>query len=73
MQLFFLAMLVYPETQARTQAEIDQIIGNDRLFNLADRPDLPYVSALVSEVLHWHIVAPLGLPHVATVDDTISN
>ena len=73
MQLFFLAMLVYPETQRLAHAEIDQIIGNDRLPNLADRPNLPYVSALVSEVLRWHVVAPMGLPHVATADDTISN
>ncbi|KAI5360195.1 putative cytochrome P450 [Septoria linicola] len=72
MQLFFLAMSVYPGIQRQAQAEIDSIIGSDRLPTLADRRRLPYVSALVSEVLRWHVVAPMGVPHVATADDSIA-
>ena len=52
--------MVYPETQRKAQAEIDRVIGNDRLPTLADMPNLPYIEALVKEVFRWHVVAPLG-------------
>ncbi|KAH9022460.1 cytochrome P450, partial [Lactarius hengduanensis] len=46
LQTFFLAMALYPEVQHAAHAEID-----------ADK--LPYVSAVLKEVLRWHPVAPL--------------
>ncbi len=53
-------MLLYPEVQAKAQAEIDAVIGNDRLPRFDDRESLPYVNALVLEVTRWHTVAPIG-------------
>lgn len=67
---FFLAMTLHPEVLKKAQAEIDAIIGNDRLPIFADRENLPYVDALVTEVFRWHSVAPLGLPHRVMQDDT---
>ncbi|KAH7890379.1 cytochrome P450 [Phlebopus sp. FC_14] len=66
---FFLAMLLYPQVQAKAQAELDCVIGPGRLPDFNDRPLLPYVSAIVKEVLRWNPVAPLGLPHMVTKDD----
>ena len=66
---FFLAMTVHPDIQRRGQEEIDRVIGTDRLPTFTDRPDLPYVDAIVKEVLRWHPVAPMGLPHVASSDE----
>ncbi|KZT28782.1 cytochrome P450 [Neolentinus lepideus HHB14362 ss-1] len=57
---FFLTMMLYPEAQTKAQAEIDAMIGNDRLPSLADRDQLPYVDALVKEVFRWHPVGPFG-------------
>lgn len=57
---FFLAMTLYPEAQRRAQAEIDSVIGVNRLPTFEDRPNLPYVEALFKEVLRWNPVAPLG-------------
>ncbi|KAK7046001.1 hypothetical protein VNI00_006996 [Paramarasmius palmivorus] len=68
---FFLAMVRHPEVQKKAQAEIDAIVGNDRLPNFSDREHLPYVNALLSEVLRWHSVAPTGVPHRATEDGII--
>lgn len=48
---FFLAMLLYPEIQSKAQAEVDRVIGKDRLPDFSDEPSLPYVTALVKEVL----------------------
>ena len=57
---FYLAMTVHPEVQRKAQVEIDRVIGNDRFPTLADQSSLPYVDALVKEVLRWNPVAPLG-------------
>jgi cytochrome P450 len=60
MQAFFLAMLIYPEVQARAAAEVQQVIGSDRLPTLADRASLPYCNAMLKELCRWSVVGPLG-------------
>ncbi|KAG6856468.1 hypothetical protein H0H87_004047 [Tephrocybe sp. NHM501043] len=57
---FFLAMALHPDVAKKAQAEIDSVIGNDRLPTFDDRSELPYVDALAKEVLRWHVVAPMG-------------
>ncbi|KAK0439110.1 cytochrome P450 [Armillaria borealis] len=57
---FFKAMLLFPDVQTKAQAEIDAIVGIDRLPRSDDRERLPYLNALVLEVSRWHTVAPLG-------------
>ncbi|KAI6083793.1 putative cytochrome P450 oxidoreductase OrdA-like protein [Hypoxylon rubiginosum] len=69
MMCFFLAMTLYPEAQRRAQEEIDSVVGQDRLPTAADRDNLPYVEAVVKEVLRWHPVAPQAIPHTASKDD----
>ncbi|EXJ67794.1 uncharacterized protein A1O5_09140 [Cladophialophora psammophila CBS 110553] len=66
---FVLAMTLYPEVQREAQAEIDAAIGTSRLPTFSDRESLPYVDALVKEVLRWHPVAPMGVPHLTTKAD----
>ncbi|KDR70119.1 hypothetical protein GALMADRAFT_254949 [Galerina marginata CBS 339.88] len=66
---FILAILTHPEVQVQAQKELDRVIGRDRLPDFNDRPSLPYISAILKEVLRWNPVAPLGLPHMATRDD----
>jgi hypothetical protein len=69
MSCFFLAMTLFPEVQLKAQEEIDRIVGTKRLPNFEDRANLPYVDAIVKEVLRWHPVGPIGLPHMTTEDD----
>ncbi|KAJ7105898.1 cytochrome P450 [Mycena epipterygia] len=69
---FFLAMILSPDVQRKAQAEIDSVIGGSRLPVFSDRDQLPYVSAVVTELFRWHSVAPLGVPHAA-VEDTLVN
>jgi cytochrome P450 len=59
---FFLAMLVYPEVQAKAHAEVDRVVGTDRLPEPADAPDLPYVQSVANECLRWMPVVPIGKP-----------
>ena len=64
-----LAILAYPETQARAQAELDAVVGRTRLPTFADYPHLPYIRAMVKEALRWRPVDPVGLPHRSIEDD----
>lgn len=52
-------MQLFPEVQRKAQAELDIVIGTDRLPTFKDRSDLPYIDAMVKEVLRWHGVVPL--------------
>lgn len=63
MAFFVLAMLAYPETQARAYAELDAVVGRTRLPTFADYPHLPYIRAMVKEILRWRPVVPLATPH----------
>jgi len=62
-------MIAFPEVQRRAQAELDSVIGRDRLPTFADAPRLPYVCAIVREILRWRPALPFGVPHAATKDD----
>ena len=53
-------MALYPEVQKKAQAEIDAVVGPDRLPDFQDRSSLPYINAVVKESMRWHSVAPLG-------------
>nr|RBQ90699.1 hypothetical protein FVER53263_12380 [Fusarium verticillioides] len=68
---FFLAMTLFSKAQKKAQWEIDEVIGSERLPSLSDRQSLPYVNALVKEVLRWHPVGPMCLPHTTSQDDII--
>lgn len=70
--VFLLAMVLYPEVQARAQAEIDSVIGEaiGRLPDWDDRASMPYINAVIQETLRWFPVVPLGIPH-ATVNDDV--
>ena len=53
-------MANYPEVQAKAQAELDAVIGSDRLPDFDDRSNLPYINAIISELLRWQPVVPMG-------------
>ena len=63
-------MTIYQEVQKKAQAELDAVTGGTRLPTAADKENLPYLRALVSEVLRWRPIAPLGMPHNSLEDDT---
>ena len=78
-------MALYPEAQKKAQAEIDTVVGPNRLPDFHDRPSLPYINAVIKELSRWNLVGPLGrffviiivvtmmcsegIPHMSTSDD----
>ena len=53
-------MLAHPEVQKRAQAELDAVVGPDRLPTINDRDRLPYIEAVLREVMRLTPVTPLG-------------
>lgn len=51
--VFILAMVLNPDVQAKAQAEIDQVLERRRLPEFSDQVFLPYVTAIMKEVLRY--------------------
>ncbi len=58
------ALVTRPDVQKKAQAEIDAVIGEDRIPSWSDYEKLPYVATVVKEAMRWRPVAPLSVPHV---------
>ena len=54
------AMALCLEVQKKGQAEIDAVVGPNRLPDFHDRPSLPYINAVVKETSRWNLASPLG-------------
>ncbi|KAJ7627128.1 cytochrome P450 [Roridomyces roridus] len=68
---FVLAMMANPEAQSKAQEEIDRALSEGTLPDFSDRDSgaLPYVEALIKEVLRWGCVGPKGVSHFLEVED----
>jgi cytochrome P450 len=55
---FFLAMVCYPELQKKAQTELDSVLDG-RLPEHSDIFSLPYLSALVKEVIRYAAICTL--------------
>ena len=53
-------MAMYPEVQKKAQEELDLVLGPGLLPTLKDRPRLPYMEALLLEILRFHPIGPMG-------------
>ncbi|KAL3488669.1 cytochrome P450 [Aspergillus germanicus] len=49
---------------AKAREEINTVVGKARMPSPEDRLKMPYVSAIVEEVLRWRPVGPEGVPHL---------
>lgn len=63
------AMLMFPETQKAAQEEIDRVVGPDRLPEMTDAPNCPYIRACVKETIRWMPTIILGSPHGLIQED----
>ncbi|KAL6399474.1 uncharacterized protein AUP68_18022 [Ilyonectria robusta] len=66
-----LAMACFPEVQKKAQEEMDEVVGHNRpvSWDDIDNGRLPYLTALVKEVLRWRTVTVLaGIPHANIKD-----
>ncbi|KAK0436601.1 cytochrome P450 [Armillaria borealis] len=66
---FVLAMVLYPEVQKKGQAAVDEATGSGRLPEFNDCKSMPYLQAIVNEVLRWAPVVPLAISHRCSEDN----
>ncbi len=59
---FVLAMLNNPDVMRKAQAELDAVMGRDRVPTFEDADSLPYIRAVVRETLRWRPPSTLGTP-----------
>ncbi|CAL9093644.1 unnamed protein product [Musa textilis] len=64
-------LLANPEALRKAQAEIDACVGNNRMLEESDVPDLPYLRGVVNETLRLYPAAPLLVPHESTEECTV--
>ncbi|UZJ53632.1 hypothetical protein CBS101457_002952 [Exobasidium rhododendri] len=69
LEVFTMAVVCNPEVMKRAQKEIDEVVGRQRIPTFEDQDHLPYVQALIKEVLRWRPVTAGGIPHLVTEDD----
>ena len=63
-------MIAHPGTQARVQAEIDEVLG-DRPPSLEDRGRLSFTEATIMEIQRLGSIAPMAVPHRVLSDVNI--
>ncbi|GAD93967.1 cytochrome P450 monooxygenase [Paecilomyces variotii No. 5] len=66
---FIDASLLYPDMVEKAQAEIDFVVGTERLPSFDDMDQLPYVKAIISELLRWRTISTIGVPHTVIQED----
>ena len=63
----------YPDVQARLHSQLDEVIGNtNRLPQLSDKPNLPFMDAFIAEVQRIVSDTPLAVPHSTTRDTSLA-
>ena len=67
-----LLLLRNPEAQQKAADELARVVGPDRKPRLSDRDQLPYIRAVINEVLRISSVIPLGVPHKTTAETTVA-
>ncbi|KAI8960529.1 cytochrome P450 [Daldinia sp. FL1419] len=68
---FVMAMISRPGAQKRAQEEVDRVCTDGktlRLPQMTDLPDMPYIAAMIKEVLRWRPTVPIIPPHQLTED-----
>ena len=62
-------MVKHPHVVKRAQAELDRVVGRERLPAFSDQSDLVYIRAVIAESHRWRPVIAGGLPHRLDKDD----
>jgi cytochrome P450 len=58
----------FPDIQAKIQKELDSFVGSDRLVTMNDKPNLPYINAVINESQRYGNIGPINLFH-RTLED----
>jgi cytochrome P450 len=66
---WMLVMTLNPDVVNKAHEELDEVVGSDRLPTWEDEPNLPYIRAIIKEILRWRPVNKFGMTHATSEDD----
>ncbi|CAI0421929.1 unnamed protein product [Linum tenue] len=61
-------LLNHPKVLSKARAEIDSVVGNNRIVDESDCPKLPYLQCIINETFRLHPVTPTLVPHQSSED-----
>jgi cytochrome P450 len=61
-----IGILSNPEVSKRAHEELDRVVGPERPPTFDDEYNLPYIRAIVKEVMRWRPINKFGQNHYAT-------
>ncbi|KFZ68974.1 Cytochrome P450 2U1, partial [Podiceps cristatus] len=61
-----LYMSLYPEVQEKVHAEIEAVLGRDKVPSLSHKAQMPFTEATIMEVQRMTAVVPLSIPRMAS-------
>jgi cytochrome P450 len=64
-----IGLLSNPDAIKVAQEELDRVVGPDRTPNFNDEPVLPYMRAIIKEILRWRPINKFGNNHYLVQDD----
>jgi cytochrome P450 len=70
LQIFFLAMLMFPDVQKKAQECLDGVLLG-ALPELSDLDNMPYIVAVINEVMRWQPALPLGWLNASSIHKVI--
>ncbi|XP_048141669.1 tyrosine N-monooxygenase-like [Rhodamnia argentea] len=65
-------MINRPELLKKAKEELDRVVGQERLVQESDIPQLNYIKACAREAFRLHPIAPFNVPHVALSDAVVA-
>uniref|UniRef100_A0A0N5C5V9 Cytochrome P450 18a1 (inferred by orthology to a D. melanogaster protein) n=1 Tax=Strongyloides papillosus TaxID=174720 RepID=A0A0N5C5V9_STREA len=69
---FILIVMKHLDIQKKLQNEIDEVIGKDRLVQLSDKSELPYMIAFINESQRYANIVAFSPKHKCTKDSVIN-
>lgn len=61
-------MAMFPDKQVKARIELDKVVGLHRLPDYEDLVQMPYIRAILMEVVRWLPSLPF-VPHAVSSDD----
>ncbi|KAL0571765.1 hypothetical protein V5O48_010194 [Marasmius crinis-equi] len=65
-----LFLVSHPHVVQKARDQLDKVVGSDRLPTYDDEPNLPYIVAIIKEVIRCRPATPIGIPHRCTETTT---
>ena len=67
-----MAMILFPDVQENTHEELDTMLGKGVVPTFTDRERLPYLQAVIYELMRWHTIFPSGLYLFPTLQSVLT-